>query len=206
MDTEDLLELKLQVGDKLKIDKSALIKARLFDLIIGDWDRHEKQWGWAMQKKSDGFLAIPLAADRDNAFFHLEGILPSLIANNITLPEVQTFENEIQNLQGLVSHFDEYFLRNSSIEQFRAEALQLQKQLTNDVISQSFKKWPKAIDDLDGPEIRKKIFTRRDAIVEYAENFHEVLRERPRTKISLKGTEKLKLNDELTECFDCFDK
>ena len=206
LDTKDLLELKMQVGDKLKIDKSALIKARLFDLIIGDWDRHEKQWGWAMQKKPDGLLAIPLAADRDNAFFHLEGILPSLIANDITLPEVQTFENEIQNLQGLVSHFDEYFLRNSNIEQFRAEALQLQKQLTNDVISQSFKKWPKAIDDLDGPEIRKKIFTRRDAIVEYAENFHEVLRERPRTKISLKGTEKLKLNDELTECFDCFDK
>jgi hypothetical protein len=44
LDTDDLQELKAEVGKKLKIDRNSLVRARLFDLLIGDWDRHAKQW------------------------------------------------------------------------------------------------------------------------------------------------------------------
>jgi hypothetical protein len=28
-------------------DEDEYIKARLFDMLIGDWDRHYDQWRWA---------------------------------------------------------------------------------------------------------------------------------------------------------------
>lgn len=205
LDTKHLQEFKSENGTQVKIDKAALIRARLFDLIIGDWDRHAKQWGWALQKVTDGFMAIPISADRDNAFFLQDGILPVLIANDITYPEIQGFEEGIDFLPGLVSRFDEYFLQNSSREQFLTEASQLKKLLTDSIINASFKVWPKSIDSIDGSEIRKKIIARRNAIFEHAENFHAVLGERPQNKIALKGSEKEELDDKLKECFDCFD-
>ena len=45
VDTEDLQELKMEIGQRIRIDKRALVRVRLFDLLIGDWDRHAKQWG-----------------------------------------------------------------------------------------------------------------------------------------------------------------
>src|SRR5690606_10519210 len=80
IETDDLQELKLERGDSLRIDEHALVRARLFDLIIGDWDRHAKQWGWVIKNEQNGQIAIPLPADRDNAFFNVGGIIPNIIA------------------------------------------------------------------------------------------------------------------------------
>jgi len=205
IDTEDLQEYKMKYGTSVKIDQNALIRARLFDLIIGDWDRHAKQWGWAIKKLKDGYLAQPIAADRDNAFFRQDGLIPSLIANDITLPEMQDLEDNIGFLEGLVSSFDEYFLRKASPEQFIMQATDLKRLLNDDSINEAFNVWPKKIDSLDGAEIRKKLISRRDDILKYAKEFHKIINERPVRKIELKGSEDLQLTGGLAECFDCLD-
>lgn len=203
LDTKDLQEFALKEGRQVAIDLNALIRARLFDLLIGDWDRHPKQWGWAMQKNGEAYTAIPVPTDRDNAFFKLEGVLPSLIANDISHPKLQTFDAEIDFLPGLVSTFDAYFLRSASREQFREEATRLQEMLTNEKIEEAFGAWPDAIDSLDGPEIRHKIKARRDSIITYAAEFFKIIKERPMENIVLKGSEELELSDTLLKCFNC---
>ena len=202
IDTEDLQELKME-GKPVQIDHNTLIRARLFDLIIGDWDRHAKQWGWAMVRNADSYLAIPIPTDRDNAFFKQDGILPTLIANDLTLPMIQSFEATIANLEGLVRPFDEYFLRTASLEQFQREALFLRESLSDPVIEESFMAWPKAIDSLHGKELRRNIKIRRDAIEKYATQFYHILKERPLQKQELHGSEDLQLPDHLAMCFDC---
>ncbi|WP_340066575.1 hypothetical protein [Ascidiimonas aurantiaca] len=205
LDTKDLQKLKLKEGDKVSIDQNTLIRARLFDLVIGDWDRHAKQWGWAIKKVKDEYIAIPVPTDRDNAFFNLDGILPNLIANDITYPEIQTFDSEIDFMQGYVRTFDEYFLRTATSERFRTEAIRLQNQLNNREIEKAFKAWPATIDSLNGPEIRKKIKARRAALIDYADEFYRILKERPMQNIELKGSEELELSGHLLQCFDCKD-
>lgn len=203
MDNESLLKLKLEKGEAVKIDQNALIRARLFDLLIGDWDRHAKQWGWAIRQHGDKFIAIPLPTDRDNAFFNLGGVIPSLVANDIAHPKVQTFEKEIGFLPGLVTEFDEYFLRGGSLEQFKQEANKLRELMTDSKIEGSFKIWPKEIDSIKGPEIREKIRARRDNLVVTAEKFYGILQRRPKKDIVLKGTEDLQLSGMMAKCFDC---
>ena len=204
IDTEDLQEMKME-GKSVVIDHNALIRARLFDLIIGDWDRHAKQWGWAMVRNKDTYLAVPIPTDRDNAFFKQDGVLPTLIANDLTLPMIQTFTEKIENLEGLVRPFDEYFLRSASSEQFQKEALYLQNSLSDNVIDEAFDCWPRVIDSLHGKPLRYTVKTRRNDILQYAIEFHSILKKRPLQKQELHGSEDLQLPDHLTMCFDCRD-
>ena len=124
--------------------------------LLGDWDRHAKQWGWAIENIGDSINAIPLPCDRDNAFFNLEGILPTLISNQAFLPEVQSFEKEIDFLPGLISPFDVYFMRDIPQTVFEKEARQLQVLLTDQAINESFGVWSNDIFELDGNEIIAK--------------------------------------------------
>ncbi len=203
VDTERLQELKQKHPEKLSIDKATLIRARLFDLLIGDWDRHAKQWGWVITESGGDLLAIPLPCDRDNAFFNLEGVIPTLISNKNFLPGVQPFENSVQYLEGLVGPFDLYFLREVPEQIFLDQAKTLQDALTDSIISEAFKIWPENIYDLNGSEIISKISHRRKDLPRYAKQFHRILNERDPLSEPLNGSEDLQLDTMSLACFDC---
>lgn len=205
LDTKNLQGLKEENPAQVSIDKNAFVKARLFDMLIGDWDRHAKQWGWVVQKEGENFKAIPLAGDRDNAFFNLGGIIPGIISNKNIEPEVRPFEKEIKHMPGLVYPNDVYFLTNTPVEIFIAEAKKLQDLLTDDAIAEAFKVWPKNIAEQDSKEITEKIRSRRDNLVEYAKEFHRIINERELLNKPLKGSEDIQINPELMKCFECGD-
>jgi hypothetical protein len=203
MDTEELQELKLQYGSQLRLDEAALVRARLFDLLIGDWDRHAKQWGWVVVKEDSLLKAIPLPTDRDNAFFNIEGVLPTILSDKNILPALQKFKSDIDYLPGLVMPFDQYFLKGIPAKIFTDEARTLQDRLSIAAISQAFTIWPDAIYHLDGEEIIAKIADRRDKRVEFANEFKKVLDTKAPLEIPLKGSENLDLDDTHLPCFDC---
>ncbi|TDT45562.1 hypothetical protein CLV90_2652 [Maribacter spongiicola] len=206
VDTEDLQKLKLKSPNKVGIDNNALVRARLFDLLIGDWDRHSKQWGWAIENLGDSINAIPLPCDRDNAFFNLEGVLPTLISYQAFLPEVQSYEKEIDFLPGLISPFDVYFMRGISPSIFEKEARELQRLLTDEAIESSFAVWPIEIYALDGKELIAKMKNRRNELVDYAFLFHQELVEREELTEALKGSEDLHMTKAQMACFTCNDQ
>ena len=64
LDTVELWE-RLDDHPEEQVDTRAFLKARLFDLFIGDFDRHDDQWDWL--KPGDG-AGVPPPKDRDEAF------------------------------------------------------------------------------------------------------------------------------------------
>ncbi len=203
VDTEKLQELKVQNPKNLAVDEKLLVRARLFDLLIGDWDRHAKQWGWVIQKKGDSLKAIPLPCDRDNAFFKIEGIIPTIISNKNILPDLQNFESDIDYLPGLIMDFDVYFLQKTDRKVFLQQAEYIQNTLTDNAISDAFKVWPQQVFQLDGAEIIEKIRERRMDLKEYASKFKDLLDDRNQLKEPLKGSEDLNLTGGLLGCFEC---
>ena len=203
LDTKNLQELKEENPKQVSIDKNAFVRARLFDMLIGDWDRHAKQWGWVVLKEGKNFKAIPLAGDRDNAFFNLGGIIPGIISNKNIEPEVRPFEKEIKYMPGLVYSNDVYFLTNTPVKIFTTEAKKLQDLLTDDAIADAFKVWPKNIAKQNSKEIIEKIKSRRNNLVEYAKEFHRIINERELLNKPLKGSEDIKISPELMKCFEC---
>ena len=203
VDPKNLQELKEENPERVSIDKNAFVRARLFDMLIGDWDRHAKQWGWVVQKKGDAFKAIPVAGDRDNAFFNLGGVIPGIISNKNIEPEVRPFEKEINHMPGLVYPNDVYFLTNTPVEIFTTEAKKLQNLLKDDAIADAFKVWPKKIAEQNRKEITEKIKSRRDNLVEYAKEFHRIINEKELLNKPLKGSEDIKISPDLMKCFEC---
>lgn len=203
VDTEDLQLLKKQLGPDLKIDERALIRARLFDFIVGDWDRHTKQWGWAVQRNDSSYLAIPIASDRDNAFFNTDGIIPSLLTNKNVIPELRPFEEDIDFMEGLVYPFDRYFLLRTPKSFFISEANALQDIFIDEVIHSSLDVWPKNIADLNGKDILEKMKSRIVDLEDYAVEFHRVINAQGVLTENLKGSEDLSLPKELLACFEC---
>lgn len=203
MDTDDLQELKSKHPENVSIDKRALIRARLFDIWIGDWDRHAKQWGWVVMKKNDQFRAVPLGGDRDNAFFKIDGVIPTLLTNELVQPMVRPFEKDVDYIPGYVYPIDVYFLRNVPENVFIEEARSLQKIFTDERIEEAFKVWPGEVNALNFADISEKLKKRRDNLVKYATDFREEIQERELLKEPLKGSEDTELPEELRKCFDC---
>ncbi|WAC02630.1 hypothetical protein N7U66_02785 [Lacinutrix neustonica] len=201
--TDDLQELKVDYGKNISIDKPTLIRARLFDFLIGDWDRHAKQWGWMVQKENEKYRAIPIAGDRDNAFFKTEGVIPTILSNENIVPELRPFTKEIEYMPGLVYPFDRYFLYRTSDSLFVMEAQNLQQLLTDNVLQEALRVWPKEISHLDGQEIIEKIKAGREHLVEYAKEFKRIIDEQGLLNEPLKGSKNLNLPDHLIKCFDC---
>ncbi len=203
VETDDLQELKLEMGEKLEVDTGMLVRARLFDLLIGDWDRHSKQWGWVLQKRDKQLVAIPLPGDRDNAFFRIDGVIPTIITNKLVQPMVRPFENDIDHLEGYVYPFDLYFLKNVPESVFVQEARYLQENLDDESIDNALKAWPEEISALNGKEIKEKLIKRRERLVEYAKKFSRLIKEKEFLGKPLKGSEDLNLPPNLLQCFEC---
>src|SRR5690606_14074123 len=98
--TTNVLE-KLNEDEKYTIDERAYIRARLFDMLIGDWDRHEDQWRWAEYEISDDDVRfIPIPRDRDAAFSKFDGIAIPII--KMVVPTVrfwQSYGPDINNIK-----------------------------------------------------------------------------------------------------------
>ena len=81
-----------------RVDWKTYLKAKALDLLLGDWDRHEDQWRWAMEVKADGIEYTPVPRDRDQVFYRSDGIVQRLAQSSWLLPMMQGYERDIQNV------------------------------------------------------------------------------------------------------------
>ena len=188
--TEKVLKRLIDDNDN-HINEVAFARSRLFDMWIGDWDRHEDQWRWAEKKDDDGdrtFTAVP--EDRDIAFFKGDGLLPYLASRRFAIRNFQNFGYDYADYKGLnqtALSNDRTFLGNVTREQWVQEAQYMKEHLTDEVIEKAFReKWPKAIYDLHGPEIVAKLKSRRDLLPDVAAKYADVVAE----IVEVRGSEK----------------
>ena len=73
-----------------RVDQVALVRARLFDIFIGDWGRHPDNWRWAeFDEGKDQTIYKPVPRDRDQAYTKIDGLYPNLAGS--FLKQVQGF-------------------------------------------------------------------------------------------------------------------
>ncbi|MCK4747262.1 MAG: hypothetical protein KAT15_09510, partial [Bacteroidales bacterium] len=75
-----------------QVDQHHFLKSRLFDVYIGDWDRHEDQWRWAGFKDDEKMLYRAVPRDRDQTFFLNEGLFPWISSRKFALRMNQGFD------------------------------------------------------------------------------------------------------------------
>jgi hypothetical protein len=176
-DTEDVIK-KLQEDNRYKADQHAFIKARLFDMLIADWDRHEGNWNWGKKDSSFRTPFIPVPKDRDQAFYTHNGFLLDLILPAAGLSFMQNFDYKVKHINAFNEeerNLDRYFTNEMTLDDWIAAAKSLQQSLTDDVIEQSIKKLPPEIFAVSGKELIDKLKSRREQLVDFATEYYRFI-------------------------------
>ncbi|ELR69260.1 Surface antigen (D15) precursor [Fulvivirga imtechensis AK7] len=187
-----------------EVDSKMYLKSRLFDMLIGDWDRHDNQWRWAEYKKSNGGAVFrPVARDRDQVFSLYDGIIPWLLSRKWTFRNFSHFDYEIRDLKGLnysARNLDRRLLNGLSQEEWLSAAKEIQQQLTDKVIDEAMKQLPGEVYSFSAPEIAAKIKARRNNLITYTREYYKFLAE----EVEIVGSEEHeffdvhRINDEET--------
>ncbi|WP_299759782.1 hypothetical protein [uncultured Pontibacter sp.] len=187
------------------IDQVAFARARLFDLLINDWDRHEGQWEWAEYKRNDNQYYRPIPKDRDNAFYRFQdGLIPWIFSRNWAIRKFESFDEDFNDVYALTvnSQFiDKRALAQVTRAQFDSLAVALQQSITDEVIEEAVRQYPPSVYELEGERTRQKLISRRNQLRQAAAEFYEILAE----EVLVAGTDKEdifevnRLNDEETE-------
>ncbi|MFT3912118.1 MAG: BamA/TamA family outer membrane protein [Ferruginibacter sp.] len=177
VNTQKLLERVFSNSDH-QVDEKSFAKARMFDILIGDWDRHEDQWQWAAFETGDKTIYKPIPRDRDQAFSKLDGVIPRMVTRPWALRKVQSFNGHIDDVVGLATsgvHLDRNFTTRLVLADWISVTSELQHALTDAVIDSACLLFPKEIYKLSGKQIASKLKQRRDDLQLYAKRYYSFL-------------------------------
>lgn len=185
------LYAKLKRDNDNQVDQNFVVRNRLFDMWVGDWDRHDDQWRWIeYDKKDDKNIYKPIPRDRDQVFFAGEGAFKKLAASKWAQPAFKGFEEEISYTPAYgfyrIRWFDRYFMTEPSLQDWLKEANELKAALTDEVIESAIESWPEEIYNLRGEEIIRKLKNRRDKFDVWATNYYQFLSK----EVDIRGSDK----------------
>ncbi|TVZ50987.1 calcineurin-like phosphoesterase family protein [Dokdonia sp. Hel_I_53] len=190
--TPDLFE-EIREDEQNKLDERVYIRARIFDMLIGDWDRHEDQWRWAQSQidEKDGitnYIAVP--RDRDQVFANFDGSFLERLQKFMSgtrqfgkygpnIPYIEQFSRSAINL-------DRALVQRSDWSVWEEEIKFIQDRITPEVVSKAFSEAPKEIQDDIWKGIQDDLLSRKrnlnDIVTRYYDHFM--------TFQTLKGTDK----------------
>ncbi|MPQ46544.1 BamA/TamA family outer membrane protein [Marinifilum sp. N1E240] len=175
--TDKLIERRLKDAE-VQIDETAVLRARLFDVFLNDWDRHDDQWRWAIFNKDDKKIARPIPRDRDQVFFYSDGSLTYLMRRKWAMPKFQVFDSIVENVVGLgfnARYFDRNFLQSKTKSDWLKMAEELKLSITDEIIETAIKDLPQEVYKISGKELESKLIARRDQLPKLASDFYDFL-------------------------------
>ncbi len=179
--THDIIE-KIRKDEKYKIDENAYIRARLFDMLIGDWDRHQDQWRWAQFDQENGDkLYKPIPRDRDQVFSNFDGALLDILrVISGGTNQLQVYDEELNDVKWMNSagvKLDRVLIQRAELDIWMKQAKFLQDSITDEVIDEAFNKVPKGLQDETLADIKEKLKGRKANLADIAERYYKYLNE-----------------------------
>ena len=159
------------------VDQRMFLRARLFDMLIGDWDRHEDQWRWAEFKTSDGKLYKPIPRDRDQVFTRYDGAIPFLV-RKVAVKNFSNFTKDFEDVLSLgisAQNLDRTLFTRLSVMDWIEIADSITLTLTDSVIEAAVKDLPPEIFAISGEDLIMKLKSRRAQLHEAAVQYYRYL-------------------------------
>ena len=189
-DTEEMMKELMKDNDNIVMQEQVL-RARLLDMLIADWDRHIDQWKWGETDSANkkAFYVIP--RDRDFAYFNSAGVLVTVMSWT-SLPHMRGFTPESKGLKKLNKKtwfFDHNFLNELDAEDWQRIITAFQLSITDSVISEAIRRMPPETYAIRGKEIEDKLKSRRDGLLKNGMKYYDYLAE----TVHVMGTDKADL-------------
>jgi hypothetical protein len=191
-DTDNTVEMlsDLDKNSLNRVNAKSFLKARMLDLMLADWDRHEDQWRWLKDKsgKAKKFTGVP--RDRDQVFHLSQGLLPTIAALPWVNPLFDNFDGEIPRVK--YSIFKSRFLNpypdaQLSHEEWMKIAHDFVASQTDTVLEEALKRLPPEIYAIRHDELFGKLKRRRDNVPEAMSTYYKFVNGTVDIKLSNKS-------------------
>jgi hypothetical protein len=192
-DTEEVVA-KLKDDNDNEVNQYALLKARILDMFIMDFDRHEGQWTWGAIDKDKGKLYYPIPKDRDQAFYINRGLIPGMVKWPWLVPQLQGFDEQAKNIKRFnfaARNLDRFFLNGLSEQDWKKAVDEFLPTMTDAVIENAINKQPREIRPISGDFIISTLKARRGHLAAEVMQYYRFLAE----VVSVTGSDKKELFD-----------
>lgn len=169
----DLLD-DIYTSNQYMIDGKAVLKARLLDMLIADWDRHQDQWRWAVKDSAGAKYYYAIPRDRDQAFFESNGLLVK-IARVVALKHLVGFNSNAKKLKKLNAkswNFDRFFINQLDANDWKSVITDFTASLSDETIANAVKQMPDEMYRIHGKDIEEKLISRRNTLMHGAMNYY----------------------------------
>jgi hypothetical protein len=165
----------LEKDSEDKVNSRAFLTARFLDLLVGDWDRHIKQWRWARFKENGKDVYYPIPRDRDQAFARFDGALPSLSVKFVD--QFESFAGDFHSIYGQTfsgRYLDRRILVDLNKPIWDSVALAVASRWTDAMIDSAVRQLPAPYYELHGAWLANALKSRRNHFKEAADKFYEL--------------------------------
>ncbi len=177
-DNTEKAQSRLQKDNDNRVDQPTVLRARLLDMLLGDYDRHEDQWRWERIDNGKGSVYEPVPRDRDHVYYKPSGLFPKLLSLHLLKANTQGYSGHIRSINRWnykARYFDRYFLNSLSEEDWKTQIAYVQRTLTDSLIASAVKLLPGAVYPLSGPEIVGKLIARRNGLGQQTLKYYRFL-------------------------------
>lgn len=180
--TDSLFSL-LEFSGKNLVDQRLYIRERLFDMLIGDWNKIPENWRWQLRGEKYGDLFEPIVIDRSHAFTRVEGFMFKQMLDVLSLGFISNYEGEIKNVKQFnkLGFFMDVAITSGTEESlWQEEAVLLKNKLTDRVIDDAFNCLPEEIKHTQIiDQLKASLKERRNAIDNIASRYYKELQYNP---------------------------
>ncbi|GGB15674.1 BamA/TamA family outer membrane protein [Puia dinghuensis] len=188
------LESLLKEDNDNTIDQPATLRARLLDMFVMDFDRHEDQWRWLAVDNGKGKTLSPVPRDRDQPFFINNGALSYLVASSWAISQLQGFRPKARNIYGFnyaPRNFDRNYLNELTSTEWRDAAEAVVATMTDSLIEAALRLQPPAIHGYSMDAIIATLKARRHYYVDEVMRYYAFISK----VVSVYGSDKRELFD-----------
>jgi hypothetical protein len=175
--TSELWERWLK-GPENRIDSRALVRARILDLFVDNYDRRKGQWRWMRIPGRSSWVSLP--EDPDMAFLRHNGAIA--VAMRQHRPQLLVFSEDYPgSLEGptvLAAEVDRWLLSDVDIALYREVARDLQSAWSDEILEKAVAQLPPEWQAVDNGFILGALKARRSELVQYVERFYKAVAKR----------------------------
>ncbi|HFA51291.1 MAG TPA: hypothetical protein ENJ95_19940 [Bacteroidetes bacterium] len=160
------------------LEVGEFVRARLFDILVGDWSKHEDNWKWAAYKTEKGRKYRPIPRDRDHVFSRQDGVINWLADRPFGMQNIENFGHDFTGLKSLVwqeRHMDRYLMQEATKPLFLEQAKYIQEHISEEDIDRAVRNMPPEVLELSGKEIAAKLKNRIRHLPEATKKYYAIL-------------------------------
>ncbi|HEV7499492.1 MAG TPA: hypothetical protein VGQ33_05780, partial [Vicinamibacteria bacterium] len=174
-DWDDVWTRKLDLSPEHRVDSRAYLRARLLDMFIGDWDRHQRQFSWAAMRGKE--LLQPVPEDRDQAFAKFDGLVLALgrLAGQSRFVDFGGKYPPPEGLNWAARFMDRRILSDLDRTAWNEVVREVQEALTDSVIEEAVRRMPPEYFRLVGPKMVQALRVRRGRLPALAMQYYGMI-------------------------------